>query len=587
MPHGGARAARVTLSTTVAVYRLSASASFHGRVVAETFARSGDPLQLGHTAPFAVPVPDGLPFLARVLWNGPARCAVQDGAGAVHTLEPERPVAIELGAVRLELKLVPVVGLRWFEPPTVRASLAWFAIVLMATVATMQEEWLRANRCPLAVGLLPGVPDVGRPALWAAAPIVAFVVALGALVLTTDLRRVWGPLALAAAVLLVPVGYSATGVTWRSGEVLLAQWFSDCLPPDPSAAGGAASALSAEYLARLLRKDLDGAEDGEVIDDKPLDRPKLEPSENPEHVWMPAGNRGPFTRMGGAEEVSRRPVRTETEEPAIRPKRRLERAPPVAQDGVKPPEDDAEKPVDGVAEGLDVEPTDAKNAAESPSEEERGWGIPDWYDQRDAAMENLEIDLMLRAARRRLLIDPDDPAALSLLSYYQYLAQDYRSALRTYDRLLEIDPEDAASYNNKALVYKRLGDYKREEGLYRKALSYDPMDETAMNNLAVNLAHQGRYEEALAVMEQLEILDPEDPYADLHRSKIHAEMGNDEKALAYLEKALEGMERLDTLHHIEFRQDIRLDPSFGRLRETYRFRAVLSRYYGKNSPLQE
>ena len=79
----------------------------------------------------------------------------------------------------------------------------------------------------------------------------------------------------------------------------------------------------------------------------------------------------------------------------------------------------------------------------------------------------------------------------------------------------------------------------------------------------------------------------DDPYADLHRSKIHAEMGHEDLALGYLEKALDGMDKLDTLHHIEFRQDIRLDPSFAKLRETHRFRTILSRYYGDDSPLQE
>ena len=108
-----------------------------------------------------------------------------------------------------------------------------------------------------------------------------------------------------------------------------------------------------------------------------------------------------------------------------------------------------------------------------------------------------------------------------------------------------------------------------------------------MNNLAVNLAHQKRFDEALAVMKQLETLDPGEPYAELHRAKIHAEMGNDEEAYRYLRSSLEGMAKLDTLHHIEFRQDIRLDPSFAKLRETRRFRAILLEFYGEDTPLKE
>jgi tetratricopeptide (TPR) repeat protein len=192
---------------------------------------------------------------------------------------------------------------------------------------------------------------------------------------------------------------------------------------------------------------------------------------------------------------------------------------------------------------------------------------------------------MLQVSKERLKIDPNDTTALSVLSYYQYLAEDYDGAIATYERYIALLPEDAAGYNNKALVYKRRGQYAEEESLYRIALALDPDDETALNNLAVNLSHQKRFEEALAIMRHLEVIDPGDPYADLHRSKIYAEMGNDAQALAYLEKALLGMKDLDTLHHIEFRQDIRIDPSFEHLRGTRTFRDLLVRFYGKDTPL--
>ena len=147
-------------------------------------------------------------------------------------------------------------------------------------------------------------------------------------------------------------------------------------------------------------------------------------------------------------------------------------------------------------------------------------------------------------------------------------------------------PEDPAGYNNKALIFKRRGDYAEEERLYRVALDLKPNDTTAMNNLAVNLGHQGKFEEALGLMKELEVLTPGDPYADLHRAKIYAEAKNEEMAYVYLIKALEGMKALDTLHHIEFRQDIRLDPSFKVLRKQSRFRSLMWQYYGTDAPIQ-
>ena len=118
------------------------------------------------------------------------------------------------------------------------------------------------------------------------------------------------------------------------------------------------------------------------------------------------------------------------------------------------------------------------------------------------------------------------------------------------------------------------------------ALAYTPNDVTTLNNLAVCLAHQGRLEEALVILDQLETLDPGDPYAELHRAKVHAERDDKEQVYHYLRKALEGMSQLDTLHHIEFRQDIRLDPSFETMRRDPMFRAILVEYYGKETPLQ-
>ena len=343
---------------------------------------------------------------------------------------------------------------------------------------------------------------------------------------------------------------------------------------------------SAEYLARLLREDLDGEDQGVIEHLDRIERPDAE--RETEDFYMPAGNEGPITDMGGAEETAPEPIRTDEEDQVPVPREQVEEQMPLfAENGtpIQAPEEETEAQ-DG-DEGLEVDPTEEAPDVEAPAEEDEGWGIPDWYDEEDKALEELEIELMLRVARQRLRIDPNDPASLSLLSYYQYLAGEFDAALETYDKFIELYPEEAAGYNNKALVYKRRAEYEKEEGLYRTALYYQPQDVTAMNNLAVNLSHQGRYEEALAIMDQLEVLDPGEPYNDLHRSKIHAEIGNEDQALDYLRKALEGMARLDTLHHIEFRQDIRLDPSFEALRATERFRAILHEFYGEHSPLQE
>ncbi len=359
--------------------------------------------------------------------------------------------------------------------------------------------------------------------------------------------------------------------------------------PQPQAQGASGYPMTAEYLARLLKKDLAGDEEGQI--ERKIERPTAE--RKADRFYLPAGSAGPITAMGGAAETAPEVVRAPVaEDPVIVPKKRKPRPAEVAHDGSVPVAAPIPEKVedDGAADAANDAPDsekDPEDAADAPAEEKEGWGVQDWYDERDQRLDNLEIETMIRLAKTRLRIDPNDPNALSVLSYYQYLAEDYGSAEATYDKYIQILPEEAAGYNNKALVYKRKGEYQKEEGLYRVALALEPDDVTALNNLGVNLAHQKRFPEALAVMERLEILDPKDPYADLHRSKIYAEMGRDEDAYRHLDLALQGMQELDTLHHIEFRQDIRLDPSFARLRETARFRSILLKYYGKDTPLPE
>ncbi|MCA9494740.1 MAG: tetratricopeptide repeat protein [Myxococcales bacterium] len=533
-----------------------------------------------------MPTPPGVPWVARVLHRseGGGRWLLQHPDGRIEEIG-EQPVDLVTGLVHVRLAAARRMRVQRFELPSIQGSVAWLAMVVMATLFTVQVVWVQDHLCEMAVAYLPHVPDVMVPLLWAALPPIGIAVAVGALVVANDWRGVRPVLLAPLLGIVVPVAWQLSGATPVTGEAFLAGGMQFCFEQPSNAVG---SPFTAEYLARLLKKDYAGEEKG-VIEDR-IERPDAE-RETERHMFLPAGAEGPITKMGGASETSVRPVRTLVVEadPVVQKKRHGEKDAPTETGPVpttKP--DGGESSAAGKERGLELDATaDGEDPTDAPAEEVEGWGVPGWYDEKDIALENLEIDVMLKVARRRLRIDPDDIDALGILSYYQYLAQDYRSALQTYDHILELYPEDAAGYNNKALVYKRQQDYRREEGLYRKALSLQPMDETALNNLAVNLSHQGRFDEALAIMQDLETIDPEDPYADLHRAKIHAEMGHDEQALKYLDLALAGMARLDTLHHIEFRQDIRLDPSFAKLREDGRFKSILIRYYGKDSPLEE
>ena len=354
------------------------------------------------------------------------------------------------------------------------------------------------------------------------------------------------------------------------GAMMLVAWLFVQLLDAANAGGDGAfhPEPTPELIARLLEEDYDGAREGFLYEEQA--RPDSEFTVD--SYYLPEGDKGPTDTLGGSEDVAdEKSFETEGEDDkkTFQP---LDETPPelasVEDESPRPPIPDVQ----------DEKELEESEASSESAETREGWGLKDHNGA--AQKDDFRIRYEIRTARALLEIDPDDPWALQHMAYYQYLAEDLDDAQGTYERYIEKYPESAAGYNNLALVHKRKGEYGVEEGYYRLALAYEPGDTHAMNNLAVNLAHQSRYPEALALMDELERLTPNDPYSDLHRAKIHSAMGSKDKALFFLEKAIEGVALLDTLHTIEFRQDIRVDPAFDPLREEPRFQEILVHYYG-------
>jgi tetratricopeptide (TPR) repeat protein len=501
---------------------LHASATVGGRVVEETFARAGRALRIDAST-FAVPTPEGWPYIAEVRWTGPAAVAVRDGAGAEHVLGTHGAVmTLDCGPVAVRLRLVQASGLARFGPPAFGVATGWFATVIAATIALASGETaaqvVYVRECTLLAAGAPHSP------------------------------------------------------------ALAAMFERDCRDDK---AGGMPDVWTADTIARLLKKDYGGEQIGrlnvETGDAKNTDS---------QQYYIPAGAMGPADASeGGAPEVAPTPVRTPGKDGGPKKHARADHsAPPPSTVGLPVAQQEpALVEDDGSVNADEGDGSDTDEPGDPLAEEKRGWGIQDWYDAEDAREDTREIAHVLNEARARLRIDPNDPEALTLLAYYQYLGEDFSAADATYDKYLSLYPDSAAGYNNKALIDKRRKKYKDEEQLYRMGLALLPDDPTTLNNLAVCLSHQHRFEEALGILARLETLDPGNPYTDLHRAKVHAEMGEDEVSYGFLERALDGMAKLDTLHNIEFRQDIRVDPSFAKMREQERFHALLARYYPKDA----
>lgn len=516
--------------------------SFFDTMVEDSISPRGRVVVLGGTDALAIPRPAGLPYLAKLVWKTPAHISITDGHGKTQQLLKNGVVVIEEGPIRLECRLVQRFRLR-----------------RVASLATMASTVLSAMLLSIVLG---------AGAITAQGHMAVNDVWCG-----TWLAEVRDP----KDIPVIRELYSTCRKDAGSGGAMT------------EAGRQSASDRLAEYMQKVLKENPEESQSGRL---EKGDRQFGDRERQEDNLYMPAGDKGSFDKMGGAEQVGLQPVRTETRmdeiKPEPKPKKRREL---LASDKGTPvvlPTD----PEDAIAEADPDEETD-QDPDETPTElverqeDREGWGFKDWYDQEDAQLDDVRIEAMKNLADRILQIDPNDSEALAMMAYYQYLDEDMEGAEKTYERYVQLNPDDHAGYNNMALVYKRLGQYEREEQLYEIALAMAPDDRTALNNLAVTLGHQHRFEEAHAVLDKLEIIDPGEPYAYLHRAKVYAEQGNDEQALVYLEKALQGMKQLNTLLHIEFRQDIRIDPSFDHLRKTRAFRSLLWRYYGDDTPLPE
>ncbi len=340
--------------------------------------------------------------------------------------------------------------------------------------------------------------------------------------------------------------------------------------------GPTAPEPSAEYLQRLLTGDHAGEEQGYVT----LKRTVKAGETKIDSYYLPAGSAGPITDVGGGAQVGSKPRSADPRTEKAQPDVAIQIEELGKTEELKPQEAPPEPSIEDLADPL-ATPDGAQEGQHQSVEVKEGWGLTDWYDTEDARADAKEIQDQLELSRKLLRLDPDNLIGLSVKAYYEYLAMDFDAAQGTYDHMIRLDGTRGSEWNNLALVYKRLGDYEKEEELYRTSLMFEPNEPNTYVNLALCLAHQGRFDEALQIMKRLERELPDDPYADLHRAKIAALMGKEEESYRFLRQSLKTMRKLDTLHNIEFQQDIRVDPAFSTMRETPRFKKLLMKYYGE------
>jgi adenylate cyclase len=90
------------------------------------------------------------------------------------------------------------------------------------------------------------------------------------------------------------------------------------------------------------------------------------------------------------------------------------------------------------------------------------------------------------AAQRALALEPNLPAAHSILSWIQlYCDWDWKGADASSQRALELAPNDTQVLQNAAIVASNLGQDKKADALIRRASLLDPLDATIHRQIAM------------------------------------------------------------------------------------------------------
>ena len=119
----------------------------YDELVDEVVVQPGEPTQIGYTPVLSVPVPDGVPFICRISWEGPRQLCIQDGLGDTYHIGVGQELRIHIGPLKVEMMLNATQSLLRTERVSWRGSLAWLVIVLVTSILSQQSAILYAYRC--------------------------------------------------------------------------------------------------------------------------------------------------------------------------------------------------------------------------------------------------------------------------------------------------------------------------------------------------------------------------------------------------------------------------------------------------------
>jgi len=196
------------------------------------------------------------------------------------------------------------------------------------------------------------------------------------------------------------------------------------------------------------------------------------------------------------------------------------------------------------------------------------------------------VDVALAAFKKLNSLVPNYPTGLKLQAKAAFDAQDYATALDSYERLLEIGPAEPEVLNDIANCYYRLNDLEKAEEYYQKALATGANLAVAYRNLGLVKMKTAKLDEAFSLFETYLKAAPDDHEIQLATAALAVKAGRFGDAIPLYEKYLkfnpgsvEGLYGISecyfNLGHIDsaaigYNQVLKLNPDFQPARERLR-----------------
>jgi TolB-like protein/class 3 adenylate cyclase len=166
------------------------------------------------------------------------------------------------------------------------------------------------------------------------------------------------------------------------------------------------------------------------------------------------------------------------------------------------------------------------------------------------------LEEMLTLAKKAAELDPQNPAAVLMISSYYFFTGNFSQAAKYAEKSLELNPSSPEAYGRAAGAMIHVGEYEKPEEYLRKSVEINPIDPKLMDRKANYFFIYIGMQDYQKAYELIEEVIAELPHSGMYRGFKAAVMG-------YLEKGDEARQALD--HYLALRPTLKTREDFKKI----------------------